>query len=166
MTLTQTGNSDIHINHEGDGDIIAAAAGGFSFNPRDETCITRRRDGAVLGGMIYSSYTGRSLEMHVAAFGPNWISKDLLWVAFHYPFVQLGCEKVFARVQASNAAALRMDKHLGFEFETTIKDVYPDGDLLVLSMYRDKCRWLALKPRNLISNREGKVEQAESPSPA
>jgi RimJ/RimL family protein N-acetyltransferase len=73
----------------------------------------------------------------------------MIWVCFNYPFVQLGCSKLFGQVPASNRKALEFDLKLGFIEEARVKDVFPDGDLIVIAMKREDCRWLKLKPRSL-----------------
>ena len=145
----------IRINDPEDGKRIMALAGGGVFNPLAETVIARVVDGAFVGGAAYGNFTGRSCEMHTAGVRPRWVSRDLLWTCFDYPFTQLGVEKVFGRVQASNEAALKFDFNLGFREEARLKDVYPDGDLVILSMYRQDCRWLNLRPRGYLPNTRG-----------
>lgn len=130
------------------GHMIAKAAG-TSFNPYSDVCIARVEDDELWGGVTYTGYTGTSMGIHVAGFRSDWINKDMLWVAFDYPFVQLKCSKLFGQVPASNRKALEFDLKLGFIEEARVKDVFPDGDLLVLAMKREDCRWLKLKPRSL-----------------
>jgi RimJ/RimL family protein N-acetyltransferase len=81
--------------------------------------------------------------MHVAAVeGKRWLNRAYLRACFAYPFVQLGCRRITGMVAADNEAALRLDFHLGFEYETQLKDALPSGDLLLLVMWREKCRWI------------------------
>jgi hypothetical protein len=138
----------IVFNDPAHGQIIAAHAGA-TFNPTADTCIAVVRNGEMTGGTIYSNYTGVSIAMHVAGFTPSWASIDMLWVAFHYPFIQLNCNKVFAQIPEDNFKALEFDYKLGFKEEARIRDVFPSGDLILLSMHRDDCRWLKIKPRSL-----------------
>lgn len=121
------------------------------FNPECDRCITRVENGVLLGGVIYQNYTGRdgSIGIHVAAYQDRWINPDMLWITFHYPFVQLGCKKLFGQVPETNQKALDFDLRLGFRMVTFIEDVFPDGGLYVISMDRDDCRWLKLRPRTL-----------------
>lgn len=132
------------------GERIMKEAGGAGYNPQSETCIARFVNGELVGGVVFGSYTGRSCELHCAGFTKRWVNRSLLWVTFAYPFLQLGCEKLFARVQASNEAALRFDTNIGFSIETVVKDVYPDGDLYILSLHKNDCRHLNmdLRPRS------------------
>jgi len=130
------------------GDRIAKAAG-TTFNQRGDVCIAREERGELWGGASYTGYTGSSVGVHTAGFRPDWINQDLLWVCFHYPFVQLGCSKLLGQVPSSNLKALEFDLKMGFIEETRVKDVFPDGDLVVMSMKKETCRWLKLKPRSL-----------------
>lgn len=127
------------------GHAIAGAAGA-SFDPLKNTVIARVEDDQLYGGVVYYDYTGKSVGMHTAGFRPGWISRDLLWMCFHYPFEQLGVTKVLGEVISSNAKALALDKHLGFKVEAVISDVFPDGDAVIMGMYKADCRWLAIKP--------------------
>jgi RimJ/RimL family protein N-acetyltransferase len=72
----------------------------------------------------------------------------MLWISFSYPFEQLRVSKLIAQVPSRNRKALDFDLKLGFKQEAIVADIYPDGeDLLILSMRREDCRWLKLKPR-------------------
>lgn len=119
-----------------------ATAAGCSFNPECDRCISSEKDGRLLGGVIFTGYTGVSIGLHCAGFDPKWVDRDLLWMAFHYPFVQLNCHKITATIPSGNLKALLFDRKLGFSEEARIKDATPDGDLIILSMRRDECRWL------------------------
>lgn len=118
-----------------------------------DVTFSRWKDGELLGVVMYQRYTHTSIMMHAVGLTPNWLSRDFLWLVFHYPFEQLGCERVFAPVHSGNAAALEFDRKVGFRIETTVRNVYPDGDQIILVMERAQCRWLKLKPKGIKSNR-------------
>ena len=127
-----------------------AARAGMVFNPAVDRCIARTgADGALLGGVIYNGYTGAAMNIHIAAFSSVWINIDMLWVCFHYPFVQLNLSKLVGQVPSSNSIALEFDLKIGFKEEARVKDVFPDGDLVIVSMRREDCKWLKLRPRYL-----------------
>lgn len=102
------------------------------------------RDGVLIAGVLYDHYNGASIAMHVAAEGKQWLNRDYLWFCFWYPFEQLKVNKVIGPVPSTNEAALRFDKHLGFIEEARIKDGAPGGDLILLTMTRQQCRYLEL----------------------
>jgi RimJ/RimL family protein N-acetyltransferase len=145
-------NDLIYLNEPEHGHAIAHAAGGH-FNEACDRVIARVRDGKLLGGVVFDHYNEASICIHTASFAPLWVNRDLLWATFHYPFVQLGVKKLFGQVNESNAASIKFVSSVGFTVEARIKDVFPDGDLLLFSMYREDCRWLDLKPRGVIANR-------------
>ena len=138
----------IAFNEIDHGYAIAEAAGTF-FNPAADACIAREEDDELVGGVIYQNYTGTSCGLHLAGFRHDWVNKDMLWVCFHYPFIQLNCTKIFGQVPLSNKRALEFDLKIGFKEETRISGVFDDGDLVVISMLREDCKWLKLGPRKL-----------------
>lgn len=140
---------EIFVDHHGDAHAIAKASGTV-FNPLCDHCISRHCNGVLLGGSIFTNHTGYSIGMHVASFRPGWINRDLLFATFHYPFVQLGLEKIFGQVPEDNIPALQFDLNLGFKVEATVKDVFPEGkSVYILGMYRRDCRFLSIKPRGI-----------------
>lgn len=135
----------LEFNNPAHGFAIAEGAG-VAFNPAVDQVIANVRNGRLAGGVIYNGYTGASINLHTYGSDPKWASRDMLWITFHYPFEQLGCRKMFGQVPANNAHALDFDLKLGFKIEARIKDVFPDEDLIVVSMVREDCRWLKIKP--------------------
>jgi hypothetical protein len=136
------------VNNAEHGFRIAEAAG-CSFNPFADQVIARQEQGVLWGGNIYTGYTGSSIHLHMAGFRHNWANREFLWTAFDYPFTQLKCNRVFGQVPESNTKALEIDLKLGFKIVARIDDVFPDGACLVLSLAREDCRWLKLKPRDI-----------------
>jgi len=126
---------------------IATEAGCF-FNPECDHVISREENGKLLGGVIFSGFTGASIGIHVAGFDPHWINKDMLWITFHYPFEQLAVDKLFGQIHSRNHKAIAFDTKLGFKEEARIAGVFPDGDLIVMAMRREDCRWLNLRGKN------------------
>ena len=141
--------NDVIISGSRDYGFQITEAAGASFNPLVDQCLARVRDGKLLGGVVYQGYTGASIQMHMAGFVPNWANRNMLWVAFDYPFNQLGCGKVFGQVPEENAKALEIDLKLGFKIVAKVEDVFPDGACLVLALAREDCRWLKLRPHGL-----------------
>lgn len=135
------------------GRLIAEQAG-TSFNLEIDQCISRVEDGRLLGGVTYAGYTGVSIHMHMAGFTERWADRDMIWVAFDYPFNQLKCRRVFGQVPESNTRALEIDLRLGFKVVAKIDDVFPDGACLVLALAREDCRWLKHKPRGIAARME------------
>ena len=106
------------------------------------TFIGQEIDGEVKAVVAYDNIMDKSCMMHTAAIVPNWISKDLLWAAFDYPFNKLKVKVILASVASTNEEALNLDRHLGFVDKAYIEDAHIDGDLVILAMRRENCRWL------------------------
>lgn len=110
-------------------------------------CIARYdRNDRLMGGVFFTDFNYASVQIHVASFAPNWINKQLLWLVFDYPFNHLKVKKLIGLVPETNKAAQSFDIGLGFVLETTVKDVFPNGDMLVFGMYREQCRFLDMRP--------------------
>lgn len=108
--------------------------------------ITRSSGGRLLGGTVFTQYTGTSVSMHIASFVPNWISRALIWWVFHYPFEVLKVEKLVCAT--ARPRALQLCLRFGFAEEVTLHNVVPEGPLVILSMVPAACRWLGERPRN------------------
>ena len=108
-------------------------------------CIGQKQDGNIVAVVAFTNIQEKSCCMHDAAIVENWISKDLLWASFDYPFNKLGVKVILAAVSSNNEEALRMNRHLGFVDKAYIEDAHDDGDLVILTMRREDCRWLDIK---------------------
>lgn len=117
---------------------------GMQFSPY-ATFIGQEIDGEVKAVVAFDNVLDKSCMMHTAAIVPNWISKDLLWACFDYPFNILKVKVILASVASTNTEALRLDRHLGFVDKAYIEDAHIDGDLVILAMRRENCRWLDIK---------------------
>lgn len=117
---------------------------GMQFSPY-ATFIGQEIDGEVKAVVAFDNILDKSCEMHTAAIVPNWISKDLLWACFDYPFNILKVKVILATVASTNTEALKLDRHLGFVDKAYIEDAHIDGDLVILAMRRENCRWLDIK---------------------
>ena len=116
--------------------------GGDRF-PDDSPSIGVIEDGEVVGGVVYSMYTGNGIMMNVASSKRSWLTRTFLRAAFAYPFKQLGCTRVSGLVRVDNADAQRFDEHLGFVREGLIRKGDDDGtDLILYGMLKEECRWL------------------------
>jgi hypothetical protein len=120
------------------------------YNPAMDSCIGVLRRGELKGGCIFSDYTGPggSVTIHVGSDETGrWATKEFVAAVFHHVFVWLDVNKLFGQVPTSAPPhVLQFNYHLGFQLEHLVKDVYPDGDMLVLSMYKHDCKFLVNRP--------------------
>lgn len=144
----------IHTNNLEHGERLMHAINS-DFSEVTMQVISRSENGILYGGVVFENYTGRggSIEAHIAAMVPNWINRDFLWIMFDYPFKQLACRKAFVRIAAKNKHTIDFCTSMGFENVAVIGGVFPDDDMVILSLDRDGCRFLNLKPRHLKSRR-------------
>lgn len=123
------------------------------YNPDADRVISRTNsEGNLLGGVIYEGCISNCIFMHQGGFEKNWLSPDMLWTVFHYPFVQLGLGLVCGTIPSSRQELLDFNLRLGFKVECKIKNAYKDGDLIIMAMRKDECRWLKIKPKSIRSN--------------
>ena len=96
----------------------------------------------LLGVVAFNGFWGHVCTMHTAGEG-NWVSRQLIWRSFDYPFRQLNMQAVLAPVASSNARALKFDQRLGFREVHRVADGWDAGDdLIILQLKRDECLWL------------------------
>lgn len=111
--------------------------------PEETVCIGQEIDGVLAAVVGYCSFMPNACQMHIAAVDEvNWMSRDLLWAAFDYPFNKLGVKVILGQICGSNEDALRLNRHLGFKVIAEIPDAHMDGDLVIMAMRREDCRWL------------------------
>lgn len=104
------------------------------------------KDERLRGVVMYERFTRRSIFLHIVGFEPGWFNRKFLWLCFHYPFEQLGVDKLFGLVSSNRKHELDFFRKIGFTVETSIKDVYSDGaDQMVLRLEKKDCKWLKLK---------------------
>lgn len=116
------------------------------------TGIGVENDGQLIAGVVYNEFNGANCNMHVASDrSAKWLSREFLWMCFDYPFNQMidkagnRLKRITGFVEDDRTDAIIFDEHLGFEWEATLKDAHPNGDILVYVMRRENCRWLNLK---------------------
>ena len=104
------------------------------------------KDGVLVAGVTFETYTGRSMFVHqrIDSSPPR-----AFWFGFaDYSYNQLGCLRVTGLVESTNTKALKLNKHIGFEIEATLKDAGEEGDLIVMVLWRDNCRFLNWSKKN------------------
>jgi RimJ/RimL family protein N-acetyltransferase len=116
---------------------------GGSFSP-ESTAIGVESDGQLIGGVMFDSWNGNSICLHVAGQG-NWYSRSFGQAVFGYAFGQLKVKNALAPVDSTNEKSRRFCERIGFRLEATITSAGKTGDLLVFSMTPDECRWLGDK---------------------
>ncbi|OWT62156.1 N-acetyltransferase [Candidimonas nitroreducens] len=101
-------------------------------------------DGELIGGIIFDSKWGASIQMHVASNGSrHWMTAAGLAACFGYAFNQEKVNIIVGLVRADNIEARRFDEHLGFKQCGQLPLACTDGtDLIVYGMRKSDCRYL------------------------
>lgn len=116
--------------------------------PNDAVCLGQVIDGELRACVVYCNFQGKSCQTHICSTGKHWMSKEYLWAMFDYPFEKLGLKVILAVIAGSNEKSLKLSRKLGFKDVAKIPDAHDDGDLVILTMRPDECRWLTLGARN------------------
>ena len=98
-------------------------------------------DAGLIGGLVFENYTGRCVTVHIALDEGGFSAKRLIAAGAEYAFDQLGVEKMLALIKSSNLKSIKLVGKIGFTLETVVKDVFDDGDMLVMKMVRDECKY-------------------------
>lgn len=99
-------------------------------------------DGVLQAGVVFDTYTGHDICMHVAVDSIRAVTRTTLKAAFTFAFKTLNCRRITGLVPAKNEKARRFDEHLGFVLEGKKKDAFEDDDELIYGMTKAGCRWL------------------------
>ena len=119
---------------------ISKALGGDA--PKDMQLIGQEIDGEIKAVAGYSAFEGKACNFSLAGDGGNWMNKDFLWAMFDYPFNKLNLKVIIATIAGSNYKSLKLSRNLGFKQIANIADAHQDGDLVIMIMRRENCKWL------------------------
>lgn len=91
-------------------------------------------------GVWYKDYNGASIVAAIAISGP--ISRRFLWAIFDYPFNQLRVNKLICSIEDTNRKSLSLVKKMGFVEEARLTNAHPEGDLVLVTMTKEQCKYL------------------------
>ena len=144
MTMTNkirgVNNTDINVL----GPWVWKATGATVWTPVGKSAMGYvDSNGNIKWAVVFDNYhEGGSIHIHTAVADRKYVTRRAIQAVFEYPFIQLGVKKLIGIVNSENAAALSLDLRLGFQIETVIKDAYERGDMYILSMTPEQCRWI------------------------
>ena len=110
-----------------------------SFDGNSEVAIGLQIRGEMAAGVIYEQWNGKSVVCHIVF---DRITRRFLGEAFRYAFDVCGASKIIGPVWSDNQRALGMVAKLGFREEARIRDATPEGDIVLMTMVREQCRFL------------------------
>jgi RimJ/RimL family protein N-acetyltransferase len=73
------------------------------------------KGGELIAGVLYHNWSPKTgaIEVSAAASDPRWLTKETLKALFGYPFDDIGCQIVVARIAETNIRARRMWRAVG-----------------------------------------------------
>ena len=101
-------------------------------------------EGKLIGVAIYHNFRQNDLEITFVTADPRWATPGNVRAILHYPFIQLGVERMTAITEKSNKKARKLMEKLGF----CLEGVHPyavDGvrPACTYGLYSDNAkRWL------------------------
>jgi RimJ/RimL family protein N-acetyltransferase len=113
--------------------------------PETTQCIGQLKDGNLVAVAGYTNFMPKACEIHIGSVGENWASKDFIWAVFDYPFNKLGVSVILGQICADNTEALKLNRHLGFKVVAEIPDAHMSGDLVIMAMKKEECRFLNIR---------------------
>jgi RimJ/RimL family protein N-acetyltransferase len=98
--------------------------------------------GRLIAGVCYENFTASDVNMHIVGLGANWMTREAVVKAFHYPFNVRGLRRVTSLVAKKNTRSIRLNMHLGFTMEGVKRNALKDDDLIIFGMTREDCRFI------------------------
>lgn len=104
--------------------------------------------GSLVGGIIFHAYNGSVIEM--TAYCPQSMKRGVIRGIAHYVFVQLGCNRLYARTRRNNRSMCKMFPKIGFSFKCVLEQHFgPEkkDDAVLYSIGKDVAlqRWLNVR---------------------
>ncbi len=99
------------------------------------------KDGILQAGVLFEHWNGRSIVAHMAALG--WLTPAYVAAIFDYAYNVCGANKVILPVASQNFRSGKFVRKLGFREEARIKDACPEGDIILYTLEKADCRYLA-----------------------
>lgn len=106
----------------------------------------------LIAGVVYHNYIESPdkkpimCEISCAAIDKRWSNRYTLNKLFAYPFIQLKVERVQVTIPVESEGVIKFNEKLGFKYEGTARKAhFLGGDVAVLGMLRDECKWIRNK---------------------
>jgi len=115
-----------------------------AITSHDPVAIGVAREGKIVAVAVFHDYRKISFEVTFVTTTPRWASRENIRSILHYPFVQIGCQRLTAITAESNNLARKFLERLGFKQEGVHPEAYPDGTSGISYglLRKDAERWL------------------------
>lgn len=92
--------------------------------------------------LAYNNFNGRSCAIHIVVQDKAALTREVVREAFHYPFVLCGLNAVVTSIDSVNDESLELARRVGFREVHRVRGGGVEGDLVVMEMLHDECRWI------------------------
>ena len=109
------------------------------FPAERSVAIGLEKDGQLIAGTVYENWNGRSVVCHIA-----WERVTPTYVAavYDYAYNVCGVDKIIGPISSNHTRALRLVRKMGFSEEARLKNAAPDGDIVLMTLTPERCRFL------------------------
>lgn len=109
-------------------------------------CIGFSSNGVLVGGCVFTDYTGFDITLNIASKSPLWARHKNLILLSRCVFEHLDCLRATAKVPRRLKKQRKLYEKLGFKLEGVRRKAF-DGkqDLFLFGMMKEECPWLADK---------------------
>ena len=95
------------------------------------------KDGVLVAGAVFENWNGSNMFAHQRCDSPP---REYWFQVVNYIFNQIKVKRCTACVESDNHKAIKLNKHIGFVIEATLKDAGRNGDLLIMTLWPENCR--------------------------
>ena len=121
---------------------------GIGTSNDNMTAIGDVKDGVLIAAFCFENWNENNLWGHSRIDASP---RKQFWIAnANYIFNQCGVKRFSATVEATNKKAIDLNHHIGFKTEAILKDAGKTGDLLVMVLWKENCRFLKWGKKNEI----------------
>lgn len=119
------------------------------------------KDNEIIAGFVYHDWnpTYQTIQMTLAAHTPRWGTRRIIEGLLHYPFVELGVQRITVLINENNHPSLRLAEGVGFKREAVLEraaGIY--GNIVVLRLFISE--WRDGKFSRMIYHEQTKSPQA------
>ncbi|MHB8273074.1 GNAT family N-acetyltransferase [Bradyrhizobium sp.] len=124
---------------------------------KPNTSIGVAHRGQIVAVAVFNNFRRPNIEITFVTTSARWASPGAVKAILRYPFLQLGCKRVTAIIEATNQPARAFLCRLGFKLEGVHPDVFVSGAAETYGLLlKDATRWVA---------EESPLEQINTTSP-
>ena len=123
----------------GEHDIVAAYVGshtGDQYSDISHSLGVLTNEGRIIGGFVFSQYTGFGVEMSLA--GSGCISRSAWQKVGEIVFSELKCARLSVTTRRRNKKVCKLAPRLHFKFEAVLRKYYGDEDGIHFSLLREE----------------------------